>query len=200
MAGSPPALPMLLRVRAPPAPFPASRARSAPTRSRCCDRVVASGSRPSRARRASQAILRCPDRLFRRRPENNQDQLFLYVVKVVDRQGGNKQNRAGPYGVILLSYSNLRAAFDRVVDLVLAVGRLVVRAAGRKDVQPDAEQVATSHPGRIRVRRRPRLRDHVVKLGRLELNTFRCRHRSGLTITGFFGGLICPSTYPAAIM
>ena len=54
-------------------------------------------------------------------------------------RGRDEHDRAGPDVADLVADGDPAATGDDVVDLVLGVGLLEVRLAGREDVQPDAQ-------------------------------------------------------------
>src|SRR6202049_4951987 len=103
--------------------------------------------------------------------------------------------------MVVVANADLCSASNHVVDLVLGVRALVIGSAGRDDVQADAEQLAPQNLGCVRIRRGSCLSDHALELRSLEPSALDGFHRLVLPMTlGFWGGLMCPSTYPAAIM
>src|SRR5437868_2345920 len=130
-----------------------------------------------------------------RRPEDDQDQLFLDVMKAVLCLRRNEQQRPRTNSMLDAVDEEHRPPAHRVVNLVLVMRSLIVESAGRQRVHADAEELAAQDLGRVAVRLRLGGGDGGVELCRLELRPAGAPQRSGLESTeGFFGCTRRPST------
>ena len=105
-----------------------------------------------------------PVRVLGRPEEHQHDELVLDVVEAVRDVCADEDRRAGAHDMLLIPDADRREPADHVVDLVLGVRTLRIRAAGRQHIETDGQVVGADEL----VIQPPGLALNAKEIGKLE--------------------------------